>query len=204
MDNADIILNVLDHSLIHVERGLDLFGGQKSEYIEILEVVLKDGRKKIPAIRKYLNDNDIKDFMIEVHALKSVAANIGAENLSVHAKKIEQAVKAEDMEFIKENTDALLHLYEMLLENIEKALLKNENAVNEENEELPELTADEWNKAFSKLRQLIDDFEQDEAIELIDKILHHQTENEDVLKRLKEIREYLEEFDFQQALKLLK
>ena len=58
------------------------------------------------------------DYAIKVHALKSTSLTIGAEQLSEHAKMLEQAGKNEDAEYIHQNHPELLRLYQKVCESI--------------------------------------------------------------------------------------
>ena len=60
--------------------------------------------------------------MIAVHALKSVAANIGAHQLYTMAKIHELAGKGGNTAFIDANHSKLLALYESIISNIQTAL----------------------------------------------------------------------------------
>ena len=56
-------------------------------------------------------DNDIRNYTIEVHALKSTARMIGAADLSALAFEMEQAGNANDLDKINANTPTLMEMY---------------------------------------------------------------------------------------------
>ena len=58
------------------------------------------------------------DYTVKVHALKSTAMTIGAEQLSDHAKLLEQAGKKGNIEFIRHDHPALLRLYDEVCDTI--------------------------------------------------------------------------------------
>ncbi len=62
-------------------------------------------------IENYYNNDDLKNYTIKVHALKSSARTIGATELSKKARLLENAGDENDVEYIKENTAELLRLY---------------------------------------------------------------------------------------------
>lgn len=58
------------------------------------------------------------DYAVKVHALKSTALTIGAEQLSEQARELEMAGKKKETEFIRCNHSALLDMYDRVCENI--------------------------------------------------------------------------------------
>lgn len=54
------------------------------------------------------------DYAIKVYALRSTSLTIGAEELSALAKELELAAKKGDMEYVRRNPPALLHVYEKI------------------------------------------------------------------------------------------
>ena len=73
---------------------------------------------KINKIRKCINDDFIKDYTIEVHALKNSSRLIGALELSEEFAKLEQYGNEKSIEKIKNNTEAVLKLYDSYKEKL--------------------------------------------------------------------------------------
>ena len=71
-------------------------------------------------IRTLWKNNDIKNFTIEVHALKSTAKQIGANHLSSVCALLEQAGNKHDMDFISRHTNAMLIEYLRLKQEMGK------------------------------------------------------------------------------------
>jgi HPt (histidine-containing phosphotransfer) domain-containing protein len=71
-------------------------------------------------------------YTIHVHALKSAAANIGADLLSGAARDLEAAGEQRDLDFIKTHTPLLLGSLELLLKNILGALSARKNKAGDE------------------------------------------------------------------------
>ena len=63
------------------------------------------------AIEKAYEEKDIKLFTVKVHSLEISANIIGAVELAAFAKKLEEAVKKDDIKFIDENAGKLLSMY---------------------------------------------------------------------------------------------
>ena len=96
--------------------------GGITEYMELLDLFYMDGNRKIPLLKRLIDEADIDNYRIEVHGLKSAAANIGAEKLSELAKRHEQAAKENDTAFINTHCNELLNSYQLHLDEIMEAL----------------------------------------------------------------------------------
>jgi signal transduction histidine kinase/CheY-like chemotaxis protein len=112
---------------IDVKVGLSKTGGGIENYIEILNVFFKDGRKKLVEIENSLRTNDIKNYTTHVHAIKSALGSIGAVELSDAAKALELAGKSEDMDFIKSNNSVFMKELEELLQKIKQTIRTDNN-----------------------------------------------------------------------------
>lgn len=82
---------------------------------ELYESVLEDFYRLIDSKSAKIEDlwhgNDIRNYTIEVHALKSTARMIGASELSELAFAMEQAGNANDLDSINEKTPVLMEMY---------------------------------------------------------------------------------------------
>ncbi len=88
--------------------------GSEEGYISVLSVFHQTAKKKADEIEMLFRQEDMDNYTIKVHALKSSARIIGAMELSVLAAKLEDAGKNGDMSFIKDNTDMLLEMFRSL------------------------------------------------------------------------------------------
>ncbi len=101
---------------IQIRKGIECCGDSANLYQNVLTVFIKEGRNKLPLIKKLYKEENWKDYIVAVHGLKSSAASIGAIDLSAHAKEMEIAGKEENIGLIHEKTDALLDEYLVLLQ----------------------------------------------------------------------------------------
>lgn len=113
-------------------KGVDVFSGllkcdnDVADYLDILKIFYECGPAKMEELQNYVNQGNIDSYVISVHALKSVAANIGAHKLSTMARIHELAGKNKQDEFIRTNATALLELYDSVISNI-GTVLKEKN-----------------------------------------------------------------------------
>ena len=84
----------------------------KSFYAEILADFSSDD--KATKIQAAFDSDDWKNYQILVHALKSTALSIGAENLSEKARTLEFAAKENNLALIHENHADLISTYQKI------------------------------------------------------------------------------------------
>ncbi len=103
---------------INVDKGLDYCCGEEDFYLEMLQIFYAQGKEKMEEITALYEAANWKDYATKVHALKSTSLTIGAEQLSEHAKALEQAGKNGDVEYIKKHHPGLLRLYQEVCNKI--------------------------------------------------------------------------------------
>ncbi|MBR2529692.1 MAG: response regulator [Lachnospiraceae bacterium] len=107
---------------IDVDTGLAKTGGIVRDYLDILDIFVEYGPDKADEIEALATAKDYENYVIAVHSLKSVAANIGAHQLFTMAKIHEFAGKGGNTGFIEANSSKLVSLYREIISNIKKAL----------------------------------------------------------------------------------
>jgi signal transduction histidine kinase/CheY-like chemotaxis protein/HPt (histidine-containing phosphotransfer) domain-containing protein len=113
-------------------------GGRHNIAVEpqLAEFFIRDARKTVNTLRAIHENNcrrgdDISAFIINVHAMKSALANIGENELSEDALKLEQAGRAQSTEIILSSIPAFI---EGLNKVIEKFIPDEEDTVCEESD----------------------------------------------------------------------
>lgn len=113
-------LSVLDdQDVIAKKTGLK-YSGSEQVYLEVLASFREDAEGSIEKLRKYLKDNDTKNYEIKVHSIKSNSKAIGATELSELARELEDAAKNGDMDRIRDKHEELIHQYMRVREVLEK------------------------------------------------------------------------------------
>ena len=107
---------------IDIDIGLAKCDNSVKDYLEILEIVAEYGPDKCEELRMLAENGDIENYTIAAHSLKSVAANIGALQLSTMARIHEMAGKNGQSAFVNGNYKRLIDLYQMIVSNICSAL----------------------------------------------------------------------------------
>jgi len=193
-DCADIVIRG-----VNTEEALKKFSGDVKSYLSILKVVYGDGYKTIRKIRAAIEEKDIAAYTIEVHAMKSVCASIGATELSGAAFEQEKAGKSGDTATIERGYEKLISEYSLLLESIAPYVRDEEAEISESAEEL---SAEEMHTRLSEVRRYLDEFEGDKAIECADSILLTKL-TDDVAEKIRRLRELIDDYDYDAAAVLI-
>ena len=109
---------------IDANLGMSRVGGGYKIYQEILSVFHREATAKIPKLAKCIETGNWHLYTIYIHALKSASGNIGAATLAEQAVKLEDASKANNLDFVKENHNAFVEDLQTLLHNIKLHLTK--------------------------------------------------------------------------------
>ncbi len=182
---------------IDVDLALSRVGGQA----EPIETALRILTRRLPEIRHrlaaFLEQGDLHGFAVDVHGLKGSLANIGAMEPAGFAQLLETAAKEGDADFCRRNFPDMDGRVETL--HAKMALIFTEP------DEGPRGEAGDVSELKSRLivvRELLDRFEGDEALEVI-RELSKTNYGEVWSGKLQELARLAEEFEFEKALNLI-
>ena len=99
--------SILTNNGVNLQKSLELFGDMDL-YNETLSDFLGLADEKISTLEKYKNDNDMPNYAIAVHSLKSDAKYLGFVTLADMAYESELKSKAGDSVFVIENHPKIL------------------------------------------------------------------------------------------------
>ena len=105
----------LESNGVDVDRALELLG-DIDMYNMIISDFVKDMRSKWDRIVEYKNSNNMSDYAIEVHSLKSDCKYLGFMKLADIAYQHELKGKENDSNFVNDNFDSLETEYKRVLE----------------------------------------------------------------------------------------
>ena len=121
-DTGEIIKQL---TFLNTQEGLQQCMDDEDFYLDIVSTFVEDN--VLEDMQACYLGNDWGGYRVKVHALKSSSAYIGAEELRAKAKRMEDAAKQEDVEYINMNHHHLVAMYEDLLRNITAVLPKRIN-----------------------------------------------------------------------------
>ena len=178
------------------------YAGSLEEYNELLKLYCLDGRRKIKVLQELWEEQDYEGYGIEVHALKSASANVGAMRLSSMAKEQEKAVNRGNLGFVDGRVSRLLAEYEEQLGYIQEYLDQNrhEESASKEKKEIEKAAL--LREIESALASL-EDFQAKECARKIEEILECrlEAETETALGKIKEQLELYEDDAAEQMLR---
>lgn len=214
-----------EKNVIDVETGVFYTGGTKDAYLSILGLFVKKGDEKCETIQSLYEAKEWKNYVIEVHALKSTSLSLGAKNLSALAKKLELAGKSGDYSVIEENQDELMRQYREVLET-GKSIVERNNKDNtadnniqsdgaetitdngdeakaatedKHNTERDEISADELLELISNLKDACESFDADAIEEYAKRMSEVSYKDVDIKSYSHSIMEAAEDFDYDKA-----
>jgi CheY-like chemotaxis protein/HPt (histidine-containing phosphotransfer) domain-containing protein len=106
---------------IDIQRGISMTGGTEAGFLSVLSIFRKDAQERLKVLRKSLEEEG-QTFVINIHALKSASAAIGAQEVSEEAARLENASRAGDTAYIHVNLNLFIEQLSKLLEGISYAL----------------------------------------------------------------------------------
>ena len=140
---------------LNVEDGLQHCGSVDS-YLDALTVFAQSVISGAKEIANFYKSADWKNYTTKVHALKSSARVIGADELSERARRLEDAGNAGYIDEIKKFTDGLLELY-ISFANKLAPLIK----VEDDDEDKPPIDDDALNEAYETMTDAAKTFDFD-------------------------------------------
>jgi len=172
---------------VDTAKGLAMTGGKEAGYIAVLSMFCKDVEKRLSLLRTIPQEGDLPAFIINVHALKSACASIGAADVSALAKELEAAGKAADSSVIERRLPAFTERLAELAENIrtvtEAYVARNAN-------KHPESSKKESAIFISLLRELaaaLKSKKADDIDRLLEELIKRQNADSDVKIALEKI-----------------
>ncbi|SHK85868.1 hybrid sensor histidine kinase/response regulator [Fibrobacter sp. UWEL] len=105
---------------IDAKAGLELCMNDEEFYLEMVEEFCNGN--KMADLERLFAANDLANYRITVHALKSTSLTIGLAELSASAKALEMASASNDVEFVKKNHAPLMEKYGRILQLLKEAI----------------------------------------------------------------------------------
>ncbi|MBQ7031857.1 MAG: Hpt domain-containing protein [Bacilli bacterium] len=114
-------VSILTDNGVDLNSALELLG-DLSFYDETLEAFLSENEVRLPNIEKYKKEQNMEDYAILVHALKSDSKYLGFKSLADIAYAHELASKANNVDEVNKKYDELVKEVEKVTEIAKKYL----------------------------------------------------------------------------------
>ena len=180
---------------LDTQKGVINSGGTLESYNELLTIYVSDCGKRLTDIVEFYQANNTKALTICVHAIKSASANIGANDLSMKAAKLETAGKAEDKGYIDANLQQFLDSLGSLLVDIREYL---QNISVEETLQDKPADFDFLKASLVEIEQHLDVLDLDMTESVLKDLCTYQWSNE-IFERINDLKKCLDLFDYDGA-----
>jgi len=189
---------------IDVNKGLENSLKDIEMYKTLLNSFIMSNKPE--TFEKELMEHDLAAYQISVHALKSSARYIGAEELSDLAKHFEDLARDREEEKIISEKEGLETLLDRVLGEIDTALREEENEAEANGAETAEdqdaeglLPPEELKERLERILSLIRDMDTDEAEVGLSEFAADSAVPSAVRKDAKEALKHLRDFDYDEA-----
>lgn len=102
--------------------GLKYSGGSEELYLGIMKAFAEAAEENSANLESAFANDDLKNYAVYVHSLKSTSLTIGAQEVSELAKKLEFAAKNGEADVIKAEHGRLMEMYGGLVEEIDRII----------------------------------------------------------------------------------
>jgi signal transduction histidine kinase len=115
---------------LDINKGLRRFNGDWETFLQVIKSFAVNTMVIIEAV-KDVNEDNLKDYIVTIHGVKSSCYGICAEEAGSYAEALEKAARASDLNFIKSKTKFFTEILLKLITEIETVLCNEEgNAAN--------------------------------------------------------------------------
>ena len=189
----DSVRNMED---LDIQSGIENCGSEEG-LMRALNIFAGNAFTKADEIQSFYESENIDDYTIRVHALKSSARIIGAMSLSEKARLLEEAGKNKDKEYINDKTPELLEEF--------RTFGKKLHAIfDEKNDDTKELISKEkLQDAYNTIYELALMMDYDSLELIFDSLKAYSFEEKDNLK-LANIKKTMEDLNWDGVLKAAK
>jgi signal transduction histidine kinase/CheY-like chemotaxis protein/HPt (histidine-containing phosphotransfer) domain-containing protein len=173
--------------------------GSVEDYLPLLKIFYESIDETEQAIEGFYAERNIKDYTIKVHALKSSARIIGAQEFGEEAQLLENAGKAENREYIRAHHEGFIETYRGFKAQL-AAVFANEQTAAED--EKPEADAVLMESVYEEMREAAEEMDCDRLEEIFTEMEDYRIPDGEV-ELYKKLKQAVDHFDYEGILALL-
>lgn len=200
----------LNRAGVNLEQAL-AYCGDEEGFREIIAIFHAEGKKRRENLSRYFKEQDWKNYVICVHALKGNAKGIGAGELSEMARELEMAGKENRIDYILAHHETMMENHDRLIAALDDNVFVYPNAKNaapravEETMPSPGNTAespadgtdkDSLQTLLAQIQDKLSAFEIEGLNELLDRLSVSRRDGVSLAPMADEIRKLASDFDF--------
>ena len=171
--------------------------GSVEAYLPLLKIFYSSMDEKAAEIENFYAAGDYANYTIKVHALKSSARIIGAVAFGEDAQLLENAGKAEDVEYIRKHHAAFMETFKSFKEPLAKIFEKADN-----DSEKPEADAEFMAEVFEEIKSAADDMDSERLEDILSELSDYKIPS-DKAELWAKISEAVARYDYDSILELL-
>lgn len=160
-DYDEVVAEINKVSGISVVSGFEAAGGLPL-YKKVVEEFVVTGQSRGEVLDMYYEQEDVANYTIQVHALKSTARLIGANEMSKLAQELEAYGKENNLSEIKKKHQTLMDMYRLVLSEL--------SPIFETNSDLPVIDEDSLKDALMAIREMVEAFDFDSADSVMEQL----------------------------------
>lgn len=192
----DYDFSSLKQNGISTDDGIGFTGGA-DKYVSALQRYYKGYEANKKAVSELLASQDIENYAIKVHSLKSNSRMIGANDLASAFEELELAAKAGNTALINEKTQPALAMYDCVIDTIRPFGEMESVKV------AGEISADEAKVVAAELLDALDDFDDELSASLVAKLAGYPFRLTQKQK-LREASDFISDFMYDEAAEIIK
>lgn len=194
-EQPDDAVSALKSAGYDTEAGLRYAAGDRDFYLELVTGFAQSAAGNRETIRRDWQERDFADYQIRVHALKSTARQIGANELSELALAQEMAAKEGRSADIDAGAEDLLLHYEHTEQELRGALGLDEAQPEGSADTQAEISVEALREALTEAKEYLDTFEVESALERLRPLMEYALAGEPLAERIGAMVQALEDFD---------
>ena len=198
-DHTGFMENLKKIDEVNTEIGRSRFSGMVDIYHNTLKMFHKGLLPECTSMTSFLDEKDLKNFMICVHTMKSSLSIIGAMRLSETAFELETAAKNQDYDYCAQR---FTEFHEKLL-SLHKQLSDIFPATEEAPQKKEPGDSGHLRESAQKALAAVEDFDSDAALEIVKKALTYDF-GEEINILLADAMTALEKLEYENAAEILK
>ena len=199
-ENEENLLNMLRQiENVDYDKAMTLCGKSEDILLSVIEVYVKSYSQIKERIDSTYAKEDLKNYAIEVHGVKSSSRSIGNDVLGEMAYRLEIEAKDGNIAYVKENHSEFVMKYEQFVGKLKEIVDKLKT---EEKIEKVKFSKEEILSMINECISLYDEFETTKAEEVLKKLQCAECD-ENIMNLINDAIDSAELFDFDEVTKIL-
>ena len=199
-DDEDNLRNMLRRiENVDYDKAMTLCGKSEDILLSVIEVYVKSYSQIKERIDSTYAKEDLKNYAIEVHGVKSSSRSIGNDVLGEMAYRLEIEAKDGNIAYVKENHSEFVMKYEQFVGELKEIVDKLKT---EEKIEKVKFSKEEMLSMINECISLYDEFETTKAEEVLKKLQCAECD-ENIMNLINDAIDSAELFDFDEVTKIL-